>query len=334
MGAHKYGAWSSLPRRQVASGVDEVANTTTLKLGAPHAAERVSGGPTGGRRKRKRVLGGSPPVEAPRQKPATATAVQAAAAHPLKALQHATHQQPARTLTLEAAAAHPLKALTHDPSSVPAKEPRQKSDSNWKRLQQKIARPKPANTLKPRAPLTKVLAIDCEMVGVGPKGADSRLARYGIMGATVHPPFTILKRVAIVNARSDVVLDTFVAVDERVTDFRTRWSGVRPADLTKAPPFPSVRATVARLVAGRVLVGHAIQNDLDALQLEHADVRDTSKVPALRRVLPNGRTMARSLKQLATEEVGLDIQHSEHSPVEDARAALYLYHKYCTWFSS
>lgn len=135
-------------------------------------------------------------------------------------------------------------------------------------------------------------------------------------------------RVAIVNARSDVVLDTFVAVDERVTDFRTRWSGVRSGDLAGAPSLPAVRAAVQRLIQGRVLVGHAIQNDLDALDLQHADVRDTSKVPALRRVLPNGRTMARSLKQLADEEVGLDIQHGEHSPVEDARAALYLYHRH------
>lgn len=192
-------------------------------------------------------------------------------------------------------------------------------DSNWKRLQQKITqqpKARPTNSLKPRAPLTRILAIDCEMVGVGPKGADSRLAR-----------------VAVINARSDVVLDTFVAVEERVTDFRTQWSGVRPGDLHKAPLLATVRATVMRLVSGRVLVGHAIKNDLDALQIEHANVRDTSKIPALRRVLPNGRSMARSLKQLAAEEVGLDIQRGEHSPVEDARAALYLYHKHRAWFN-
>lgn len=51
------------------------------------------------------------------------------------------------------------------------------ADSNWKRLQQTF-KPSKASALRPRAPLTRVLAIDCEMVGVGPKGADSRLARY------------------------------------------------------------------------------------------------------------------------------------------------------------
>ena len=35
-----------------------------------------------------------------------------------------------------------------------------------------------------------------------------------------------------------------------------------------------------------------------------------------------------SLKHLAEAELGMVIQVGEHSPVEDARAALYLYHKH------
>lgn len=35
-----------------------------------------------------------------------------------------------------------------------------------------------------------------------------------------------------------------------------------------------------------------------------------------------------SLKQLSAEELGLSIQDGEHSPVDDARAALYLYLKH------
>ncbi len=150
------------------------------------------------------------------------------------------------------------------------------------------------------------------------------------MHDNTHPPPPPLSRVALINAQSDVILDTFVHVDQRVADYRTKWSGVRPGDLNGAPPFSAVRDAVAKLIQGRILVGHAIQNDLDALQLTHPaqDLRDTSKVAALRRVLPNGRSVARSLKHLAAEEVGLDIQSGEHSPVEDARAALYLYHKH------
>ena len=41
-----------------------------------------------------------------------------------------------------------------------------------------------------------------------------------------------------------------------------------------------------------------------------------------------GRMKSRALKELAAEHLGLEIQHGEHSPVEDARAALYLYQKH------
>ena len=59
-----------------------------------------------------------------------------------------------------------------------------------------------------------------------------------------------------------VLLDKFVRPLERVIDFRTRWSGVRPADLRNAEALDDVAAEVAKLVDGRILVGHAITNDL------------------------------------------------------------------------
>ncbi len=36
----------------------------------------------------------------------------------------------------------------------------------------------------------------------------------------------------------------------------------------------------------------------------------------------------RALRVLAAQELGLTIQQGEHTPVDDARAALYLYHKH------
>ena len=40
-----------------------------------------------------------------------------------------------------------------------------------------------------------------------------------------------------------------------------------------------------------------------------------------------GKRRPQALKVLAKRELGLDIQSGEHSSVDDARAALYLYHK-------
>ncbi len=82
------------------------------------------------------------------------------------------------------------------------------------------------------------------MVGLGPLGSESSLAR-----------------VSIVNYHGHTVLDTFVRQRERVTDWRTWVSGVRPEDMAHAQTFEEVQKTVAKLVEGKVLIGHAIHND-------------------------------------------------------------------------
>lgn len=62
--------------------------------------------------------------------------------------------------------------------------------------------------------------MDCEMVGVGPKGEDS-----------------ILARVSIVNHFGVCLYDTFVLPREKVTDYRTFVSGVTPENLATGKYF-------------------------------------------------------------------------------------------------
>lgn len=88
------------------------------------------------------------------------------------------------------------------------------------------------------------LAIDCEMVGTGPDGSESALAR-----------------VSIVNYHGHIVLDTFVRPRERVTDWRTWVSGVSEEDMWDAVSFEEVQKTVGKLVEGKILVGHAVEHD-------------------------------------------------------------------------
>lgn len=64
--------------------------------------------------------------------------------------------------------------------------------------------------------LTTVVGLDCEMVGSGDKGKDSLLAR-----------------VSVVNQHGQCLYDTYVKpmADTPVTDYRTKYSGIRPANL-------------------------------------------------------------------------------------------------------
>lgn len=210
------------------------------------------------------------------------------------------------------------------PAPSTNRAPKQAATSNWDALKASMqAKKKPAHKKRkavtaaaaPTEPAqpTKLLAIDCEMVGVGKAGARSALAR-----------------VSVVNATGSVVYDSFVDPGERVTDFRTRWSGIRPSDLKGAPPLDQIRSKVRALLRGRVLVGHAVHHDLEALGVPHpeADVRDTSRYPPLMKTLPGGRAKPRALRHLAAEHLDLAIQGGEHCSVEDARAALALYQKH------
>ena len=58
------------------------------------------------------------------------------------------------------------------------------------------------------------VAVDCEMVGGGPSGSISMLARC-----------------SIVNHHGNVLYDSYARPLDRVTDYRTVYSGVRPQDL-------------------------------------------------------------------------------------------------------
>ncbi|KAG5551292.1 hypothetical protein RHGRI_009645 [Rhododendron griersonianum] len=172
------------------------------------------------------------------------------------------------------------------------------------------SQPNPLNPTSSDCSVTDAIAMDCEMVGVSPLGNKSALGR-----------------VTLVNKWGNVIYDEYVRPVDRVVDFRTKISGIRPQHLRKAKEFRVVQKKVAELIKGRILVGHALRNDLkvNALLLTHSkkDLRDTSEYqPFLNK---EGRSKA--LRHLSAEFLGVKIQNGEHCPIEDARAAMLLYQR-------
>ena len=135
-----------------------------------------------------------------------------------------------------------------------------------------------------------------------------------------------LARVSIVNWNGDQVYDSFVRPKEKVTDWRTRVSGVSAKDMADARSLEEVQHHVANIIEGAVLIGHAIKNDLNALLLSHpkCDIRDTSRHPPYRKFA--GGSSPR-LKILAAELLGLTIQEGAHSSIEDARVTMLLFRR-------
>ena len=123
-----------------------------------------------------------------------------------------------------------------------------------------------------------IVAMDCEMVGVGLSGKTSVLARC-----------------SIVDYEGNVLYDKHVRPVEKVTDFRTHVSGIRSSSLRKAVPFAQCLKEVGKLMQGKIVVGHALKNDFQALMFtppKHL-IRDTAYYrPYMRRKI-NGTVCTR-----------------------------------------
>lgn len=164
--------------------------------------------------------------------------------------------------------------------------------------------------MKKKAHRNRILAMDCEMVGVGHNTRDDMLAR-----------------VSIVNRMGHVLLDKYVKPRKEVTDYRTSVSGIRPQDIANGEDFAAVQNEVVKLIHGRILVGHGLRNDLAVLGIRHPfhDIRDTSRYKPLCKLISNTHTP--SLKRLTKAVLGQEIQTGEHNSVEDARAAMGIYNR-------
>ncbi|XP_074090226.1 apoptosis-enhancing nuclease isoform X1 [Macrotis lagotis] len=66
----------------------------------------------------------------------------------------------------------------------------------------------------------KCVAIDCEMVGTGPGGRVSELARC-----------------SVVSYHGDVLYDKYIRPETPIVDYRTRWSGITRQHMKNAIPF-------------------------------------------------------------------------------------------------
>lgn len=80
----------------------------------------------------------------------------------------------------------------------------------------------------------KIVAMDCEMVGTGREGHRSELARCSVL-----------------DYDGEVLYDQYIQPCHRVTNYRTRWSGIRKHHLEHAVPFEKARKEVGLLLCVR-----------------------------------------------------------------------------------
>ncbi|GMF11102.1 unnamed protein product [Phytophthora lilii] len=165
-----------------------------------------------------------------------------------------------------------------------SKTPQKKHDLDVKAQKQRAKQEKQAKRMKQRTAEwvenSQILAMDCEMVGVGLSGKTSVLARC-----------------SIVDYDGNVVYDKHVRPVEKVTDFRTHVSGIKASSLRHAIPFAQCLKEVGKIMQDKIIVGHALKNDFQALMFtppKHL-IRDTAYYrPYMRRKM-NGTVSGASV---------------------------------------
>jgi len=179
-------------------------------------------------------------------------------------------------------------------------------------------------------PQYEFLALDCEMVGIGPNGTTSSAAS-----------------VTVIDWNGTTMYHSFIRQTVPVTDYRTFVSGITKEQLEDDSQCASIeecRAIVVSLLYNRILVGHGVYNDLEVLGFSHPWwlTRDTASYEPFMwcRSIPSRKNenkdklpllFPRKLKHLAKEKLNRDIQMEgrPHSAYEDALAALDLYRMVC-----
>lgn len=154
----------------------------------------------------------------------------------------------------------------------------------------------------------QAIAIDCEM-------CETQDPLSGVKNPKA------LCRLSVVNAENpeEVLLDTLVKPSWPVTDYRTRINGIGKEDLEKVEfTLRHAQAFMMALCSEEtVIVGHAVHNDLVALNMEHYCVADSSFLFFAK----DSTTSSVSLRDLVASIFKVEMPDT-HDSVNDARKAL------------
>jgi len=179
----------------------------------------------------------------------------------------------------------------------------QPTDANKKSKNKKKKKKKKCKDFRDR-----IVSLDCEVAGVGKKGR-----------------FSVLARACVVSGHGEVLIDQYCSSERKVTDYRTWISGIEEKHMKNAQPYYKLKQKVNNAIAGKIVVGHGLSHDFQALRINHSKSMQRDSAEYFRGKFTKKKRPG--LKELAKDQLGREIQAGAHSPVIDAKAALDIYLK-------
>lgn len=137
--------------------------------------------------------------------------------------------------------------------------------------------------------------------------------------------FELIRITVVSYIERKTILDRLVWPKGKILDLNTRFSGVSSMDRGvefEGRTFPPLAleelyTELFKLISSKtIIIGHGLENDLNALRLIHHRVVDTAIL------FPRSKTRTHSLKELTWDFLSRSIQIGEHDSMEDSLAAI------------